>query len=136
MTEPSSAAGQQAVAAAVVTGRKGVLVGRRNDGNPLWTFPAGKIEAGESPEDTAVRETGEETGLGVRSGGIIGSRIHPQTGRLIVYVAATPAHEMDVFAAGAGELAEVRWVSPAEAAELMDDMSDAVRQYLRRTLES
>jgi hypothetical protein len=27
-------------------------------------------------------------------------------------------------------------VNPAEAAELMDDMSDAVRQYLRRTLES
>jgi 8-oxo-dGTP diphosphatase len=84
VTEPSSAFGQQVVAAVIVTSGDGVLVGRRSDGNPPWTFPAGKIEVGESPEDTAMRETREETRLGVRSRGIIGSRIHPRTGRLIV----------------------------------------------------
>jgi hypothetical protein len=40
------------------------------------------------------------------------------------------------LAAGPGELAEVRWVSATEAAELMSDMSEAVRRYLRRTLGS
>jgi hypothetical protein len=34
----------------------GVLVGRRNDGQPPWTFISGEIEPGESPNDASVRE--------------------------------------------------------------------------------
>lgn len=30
---------------------------------PLWEFPSGGIESGETPEQTAIRETLEETGL-------------------------------------------------------------------------
>jgi 8-oxo-dGTP pyrophosphatase MutT (NUDIX family) len=121
------------VAAAIVTSRLGVLVGRRRDGDPPWTFPAGKIEPGEGPEDAVVRETWEETGLRIRAGGVIGS-IHPLTGRWIVYVAAAPADESAVSIDGAEELAAVRWVSLAEADELMGDMFGAVRQHLQRTL--
>src|SRR6266478_6273931 len=66
-------------------------------GNPPWTFPAGKIESGESPEPAAVRETWDETGLRIRAGDVIGSRIHPLTGVPIAYVAATPTSALDVI---------------------------------------
>ena len=49
------------IAAAIVTSRLGVLVARRNDGQPLWTFIAGEIEPGENPADAAVREVREES---------------------------------------------------------------------------
>jgi len=32
-------------------------------GKLLWEIPAGRIEQGESPEEAAIRESGEETGL-------------------------------------------------------------------------
>ena len=41
--------------------RPGVLLIKDSYGR--WTWPKGKIENGERPEDAAVREIGEETGL-------------------------------------------------------------------------
>jgi 8-oxo-dGTP pyrophosphatase MutT (NUDIX family) len=128
MTELAS---RPAVAVAIVTSRLGVLVGRRRDGNPPWTFPGGKIEPGESPADAAVRETLKETGLRVRATGVIGQRVHPQTGILITYVVAELPDELDVTAAGNGELTEVQWVIPEEADGLMGKIFVSVREYLR-----
>ena len=67
------------IVAAVVTGPEGVLLGRRRDGNPEWTFPSGCHEGAETYAETAVRETLEETGLAVIPQEQIGERIHPQT---------------------------------------------------------
>ncbi len=36
-----------------------------------WALPAGYLDAGESPEETAVREVAEETGLHVRLQGLV-----------------------------------------------------------------
>ena len=122
------------MATAIVTSELGVLIGRRTDGTPPWTFPGGKLEAGESAEQAAVREVMEETGLLVRATGIVGQRVHPQTGRLLVYVAAEPAHGLGVSMAAPGELAEVRWASLAEAGERLPDMFGPVRDYLAAVL--
>ncbi|MCP5509942.1 MAG: NUDIX hydrolase [Chlamydiales bacterium] len=46
------------------TQRKKILLTKRRD-IPVWVFPGGRIEAGETPEDCAVREAKEETGLDV-----------------------------------------------------------------------
>lgn len=135
--EPSGIPEPEPVVAAIVVSPEGVLVGRRNDGQPPWTFIAGKIEPGESPADAAVREVKEETGLEVTAGGVIGRRVHPATGRTMVYMAATPVHGTDVFLGDTEELAELRWVSLPEANELMGGMIyEPVQDHLWRVLPS
>ena len=124
------------VVAAIVTSDRGVLIGRRNDGKPPWTFIAGEQDAvqDENPADTAVREVKEETGLRVQAGEVIGERVHPKTGRTMIYMAAAPTHGTDVFVGDEDELAEVRWVSLAEADELLPGMFGPVREHLAREL--
>ena len=124
------------VVTAIVTSDLGVLVGRRNDGKPPWTFIAGELEPGESPEDTAIREVKEETGLRVEVGDVIGERVHPQTGRHDDLLAARPTHGTEVIVGDEDELAEVRWVSLAEADELMAayGMFEPVHDYLAARL--
>ena len=39
-----------------------LLLARHSDGD-LWVLPGGALDPGESPADTAIRETWEETGL-------------------------------------------------------------------------
>ena len=123
------------IATAIVTSRLGVLVARRHDGKPPWTFIGGEIEPGENPAEAAVREVKEETGLRIRSTGVIGRRVHPQTGREMVYLAARPTHGTEALVGDEQELAEVRWVDLAQAHELMGGMIfGPVRGYLERTL--
>ena len=126
----------QPVVAAIVTSPLGVLVGHRLDDKPPWTFIAGEVEPGERPEDAAVREVKEETGLRVAAGEVIGERTHPKTGRKMIYMAARPTHGTDVFVGDSEELAEVRWVGLTEADELMKayGMFEPVREYLAREL--
>jgi 8-oxo-dGTP diphosphatase len=107
--------------------------------------PAGKIETGEGPEEAAVRETWEETGFRIRATSVIGNRVHPQTGRRIVYVAATLAAETTAQIREAlkdpgirddRELTEVRRGSLAQADELMSGaIYESVRTHLERTLQ-
>ena len=48
-----------------------VLLQKRGDSNK-WGFPGGAIELGETPEEAAIRELKEETGLDVTIDSLIG----------------------------------------------------------------
>jgi len=53
-------------AAALIDRDNRVLIARRPPGKPmagLWEFPGGKVEQGERPEDTVIREMHEELGI-------------------------------------------------------------------------
>src|SRR3982751_2662414 len=53
-------------ACALIDADRRVLLAQRPSGKPmagLWEFPGGKIEAGERPEETLIRELHEELGI-------------------------------------------------------------------------
>jgi hypothetical protein len=66
----------------------------------------------------------------IRADLILGSRLHPATGRDVIYVAAVLGFGLDVAAVAPGEVIEARWLTFAEAVRLMPDMHHPVRAYL------
>jgi 8-oxo-dGTP diphosphatase len=113
MSEPTNAE-RPAIAAAVIVKDGQVLMVRRRvkEGQLSWQFPAGEVEPGESGDQAAVRETREETGLTVRAVADLGERVHPNTGRTMLYTACDvvdgTAHVGDEE-----EIAEVAWCNRA-----------------------
>src|SRR4029077_12722782 len=56
------------VACALIDADKRVLLAQRPEGKPmagLWEFPGGKVETGERPEATLIRELHEKPGIPV-----------------------------------------------------------------------
>ncbi|MBA3278502.1 MAG: NUDIX hydrolase [Geodermatophilaceae bacterium] len=91
------------------------LIGRIDrKGRLLWSLPKGHIELGESPEDTAVREVAEETGiigeilapLGVIDFWFVadGRRIHKTVHHFLLLAVGGALSDEDI------EVNEVAWV--------------------------
>ena len=93
-----------------------------------WSLPKGKLDAGESFEDAALREVEEETGLRCRLGEELEEvRYTDSKGRpkVVRYwkmeVTHDPGFEPNP------EVDELRWVTPSEAAEILTYRHDRER---------
>ena len=133
---------RDAVAAGGVVIRDGqdepevVLAGRISD--RTWVFPKGTPDAGETVEETALREVREETGLDVeivRPIGQIdnwfavpGQRVHKSVRFFLMRAIGGDVSRHD------HEYDEVRWVTATEARRLLS--YDTYREMLDRALDA
>ena len=135
MTE-QTAEERPGVSAAIIVHEGRVLMVRRRvkEGELSWQFPAGKIEPGESAEEAAVRETGEETGLTVSAVKLLGERVHPKTQRLMSYTACDIVSGT-AYVADTEELAELAWCAHSEISEYVPyGLYEPVQEYLDEVL--
>lgn len=111
----TTSADRPAVSAAVIIKDGHVLLIERRvkEGSLSWQFPAGEVEAGESLEAAAVRETSEEVGLTVVARKLLGERVHPNTGRRMAYVACDIVSG-SVHVAAVDEVASLAWVQSSD----------------------
>jgi ADP-ribose pyrophosphatase YjhB (NUDIX family) len=118
----------------------GAVIGRRDRrGRLLWSLPKGHIEPGESPEQAAIREVAEETGIIGRIVGQLGTidfwfmadgrRVHKTVHHYLLRAEGGELSDADV------EVAAVAWVPLEEigarlAYEDERALLDRVRQIL------
>ncbi len=115
-----------------------ILLQKRTDGD-WWSLPAGGMEPGETPTQTATREVREETGLEIAIVRFLGLYTNPDIctiypdGRRVQIVSAT-----FLARAAGGELiesndetAELRWFPPdALPHNLTPTSRDRIERYL------
>ena len=124
------------VAAAIIVHDGKVLLVRRRtaEGTLSWQFPAGAIEEGETPGQAAVREAREETGLVVTESKMLGERVHPNTGRTMVYVACD-VHAGDAAIVDDDELVEFAWSGQDQLSDYVPyGFYPAVQKHLHAVL--
>jgi 8-oxo-dGTP diphosphatase len=97
-----------------------------------WTLPKGKLDAGESFEDAALREVEEETGLRCTLGRELPSAHYEVGGRpkIVRYWLMNPEGEAPFVPND--ETDDLRWLAPEEALALLsyDRDRDVVRAAL------
>lgn len=124
------------VSVAIIVDQGKVLMARRRaaEGEISWVFPGGAIEVGESPEQAAVREVAEETGLRVEAEKVLGDRVHPKSGVPMHYVAVRLVGG-EAAVADDEELDAVAWIAHSEISEYVPyGLFGPVQEYLDTAL--
>jgi 8-oxo-dGTP diphosphatase len=104
------------VVGALIESNGKVLIARRKKGMAmeyLWEFPGGKIEPGETPQESLRRELLEELNIVTEIGECVGTGSHPfkhgTTVELTVYRAFLISGEITLV-----DHDEIAWVSPGD----------------------
>ena len=124
------------VACGIVNKDNKVLMVKRakKEGDLLWVFPGGKIEDGETSEQACIREVFEETGLNVSIIGLIGERIHPNTGmKIIYYLCQYESGEIKIL--DENEILEVVFKTKREFIDdVKTDVYEPVKKYIMKNI--
>lgn len=125
--KPTSAAPAAAKYGGVVfddTGRILVREPTNHFDGYVWTFAKGAPSAGETAEETALREVREETGVDAEIVGLLPGLYWGGAGKGAYFVMRKVAeHPLD--AGGRAETAQVRWVTESEAHGLISQTTNA-----------
>lgn len=117
-------------AGGVVLRQQDVLLIRVTDikGRPVWSFPKGRLDAGETPAQAAIREVLEETGWHCRIEADLSTTEYwfQREGRrfrkTVVWFKMIP---LELTGIPDGEVEEVQWVEHREALRRLTYVSDA-----------
>jgi 8-oxo-dGTP diphosphatase len=123
------------VVGVVLRRRRAVMLRQTNQAGTMWTFPGGKVEKDETPEEAVVRELREEIGLYCRIVRKIGERVHPVSGRSITYFLCK-AQGGKPRNLERNKADDIRWLTPREIDQvtngaLLDKVRDAIRAETR-----
>jgi 8-oxo-dGTP diphosphatase len=94
-----------------------------------WSFPKGKMDPGETWEECALREIEEEIGLRCRLGDELSPAFYRDNKGRAKVVRYWLMEPIDGEFVASHEVDEVRWVTPAEAEDLLTYERD--RELLR-----
>ncbi len=91
-----------------------ILLIRNTYGRMQWTFPGGRIEKGESPEETAIREVQEEVGIQIEDLRLLGKLLSTREYKkdnVFCFGAKAKNKEIHIDTA---EILEAKWFAATE----------------------
>lgn len=105
------------VVAGIIRHQGLILIARRKSGSHLagcWEFPGGKVEPGERPEDTLVRELQEEFSISTKTGSFVAESLYDYGTKRIRLLGYLSSYLGGDFTLESHD--EVRWVRLEEIA--------------------
>lgn len=122
-----------AVTVMVISQGRVLLVQRTNPPQEgRWAFPGGFLDAGEDPQEAAVRECLEETGLQVRVTELLGAIGRPQTPIGAHLVLTYRAEVTGGTLQARDDAGQAAFFAPQALPELAFESPKTIRGYLKR----